>query len=408
MKLLLLILTLMIGCAAEDGGNDEDYGDDEDDVEACIQGWVQFTCEYPETNKRYDHINVVIPNGTSLRSSLKDVWEDKGRFSLYHDTKHKTLMVGIRDVKQADFGTYSCEFDQSSNTSVIKKLESEKCQQPFTQIVTRAAKIMCDYPDDDFKSGVQFFCSGENFTCKDILSTKGQNGKFRLTNTNRGFNVSIRDVSSQDAGVYWCGVESKDGSYRVSIRQIKLEVEEPPTTKKPSTTSSTTSSRTSFTTSSTSLNPPASATSSTTQTPPVTAGSPLTAVITVTVLVALLLLVVVVVFTYKCFSWSKYRKNGEAQNKEHHIYDAIQESSQKSITRPAIKTVYATANFPTNPSVFMHESKVNVKNISGEADSGAYFNLWKPGQRDKKSTANHPSRVSNDPFYSVVAMRLQH
>uniref|UniRef100_A0AAZ1XEW9 Immunoglobulin subtype domain-containing protein n=1 Tax=Oreochromis aureus TaxID=47969 RepID=A0AAZ1XEW9_OREAU len=218
-----------------------------------------------------------------------------------------------------------------------------------------AAKIMCDYPDDDFKSGVQFFCSGENFTCKDILSTKGQNGKFRLTNTNRGFNVSIRDVSSQDAGVYWCGVESKDGSYR------------PPTTKKPSTTSSTTSSRTSFTTSSTSLNPPASATSSTTQTPPVT---------------------------------------GPCE--KHHIYDAIQESSQKSITRPAIKTVYATANFPTNPSVFMHESKVNVKNISGEADSGAYFNLWKPGQRDKKSTANHPSRVSNDPFYSVVAMRLQH
>ncbi|XP_019214061.1 uncharacterized protein LOC109202154 isoform X2 [Oreochromis niloticus] len=383
MKLLLLILTLMIGCAAEEEDDDDK---DEGEVKACIQGWVQFTCKYPEANKKYDHINVVIPGRTSLRSSLKDVWEDKGRFSLYHDTKHKTLMVGIRDLKQADFGTYRCEFDQSSNRSpVIKELDSGNCRRPFTQPVNRAAKITCDYPGDDFKCWVKFFCRGENFTCKDILSTKGPelNGKYRLTNTKKGFDVSIRDVSSQDAGVYWCGAESKDGSYKASIRQIKLEVEDP------STTSSTTS-----------LNPPAPATSSTTQTPPVTAGSPLTVVITAAVLVALLLLVVIVVFTYKCLSWSKHRKNGEAQNKEHHIYDAIQESSQKSVTRPAIKTVYATANFPTNPSVFMHEFKVDVKNMSGEADSDTDFNLWKAGQRDTKSTANHPSRVSIDPFYS--------
>ncbi|XP_026022115.1 CMRF35-like molecule 8 isoform X1 [Astatotilapia calliptera] len=340
MKLLLLILTLMTGRGAD--------GDDEDEVEACKQGWVQFICKYPGANKKYDHVNVVFPNRTSLRSSLKDVWDNKGRFSLYHDTKHKTLMVGIRDLKQADFGTYRCEFDQGSNRSPVKKeLDYENCQQPFTQTVTRGANIKCHYPDVDFKSGVQFFCRGENFTCKDILSTKGQrlNGKFRLTNTNRGFNVSISGVSSQDAGVYWCGVESKDGSYRVSLKQIKLEVEDP------STTSSTTS-----------LNPSSPATNSTTQTPPVTgpSGSPLTVVITAAVLVALLLLVVIAVFTYKCFSWSKHRKNGEAQNKEDNIYEAIHESSQKSVTRPAMKTVYATTNFPTNPAFFMHESKVKV------------------------------------------------
>lgn len=96
-------------------------------MKACKQGWVQFICKYPGANKKYDHVNVVFPNRTSLRSSLKDVWEDKGRFSLYHDTKHKTLMVGIRDLKQADFGTYRCEFDQGSNRSpVIKELESGK------------------------------------------------------------------------------------------------------------------------------------------------------------------------------------------------------------------------------------------------------------------------------------------
>lgn len=98
-------------------------------MEACKQGWVQFTCKYPGANKKYDHVNVVFPNRTRLHSSLKDVWDDKGRFSLYHDTKHKTLTVGIRDLKQADFGTYRCEFDQGSNRfPVIKKLDcGKKC-----------------------------------------------------------------------------------------------------------------------------------------------------------------------------------------------------------------------------------------------------------------------------------------
>lgn len=136
------------------------------------------------------------------------LWWQSTSYMLWYNEAHSNTLLSL-------FGGFCLYF------------YTENCQQPFTQTVTRAANIKCDYPDVYFKSGVQFFCRGENFTCNDILSTKGQrlNGKFRLTNTNRGFNVSISGVSSQDAGVYWCGVESKDGSYRVSVRQIKLEVE---------------------------------------------------------------------------------------------------------------------------------------------------------------------------------------
>ncbi|XP_059185757.1 CMRF35-like molecule 5 [Centropristis striata] len=47
---------------------------------------------------------------------------------------------------------------------------------------------------------------------------------FTLRETNSGFNVSISNVSSQHAGVYWCGAESNEGSYRYALRKIQLEV----------------------------------------------------------------------------------------------------------------------------------------------------------------------------------------
>ncbi|KAK1901409.1 Mucin-13 [Dissostichus eleginoides] len=46
--------------------------------------------------------------------------------------------------------------------------------------------------------------------------------------TESGFNVSISNVSPQHAGVYWCGVESTEGSYRAALRKIQLEMEDCP------------------------------------------------------------------------------------------------------------------------------------------------------------------------------------
>ncbi|XP_030579700.1 CMRF35-like molecule 7 [Archocentrus centrarchus] len=129
---------------------------------------------------------------------------------------------------------------------VPHKKHDRSCQQPSTQSVHRAAKttITCNYPDD---KQVGFLCKGESFTCEDVLSTKSpqkSNRRFTLRNTEKRFIVSISDVSSQDAGVYWCGLESKDGSYRVSVGQIKLEVKEAlPTSVTHSATSSPTSTR---------------------------------------------------------------------------------------------------------------------------------------------------------------------
>uniref|UniRef100_A0AAZ1XJ38 Ig-like domain-containing protein n=1 Tax=Oreochromis aureus TaxID=47969 RepID=A0AAZ1XJ38_OREAU len=83
------------------------------------------------------------------------------------------------------------------------------------ELVYRTANttITCDYPDV-YEPHIKFFCKKNHFHCDDILSTKSSpksKGTFTLTGSSRAFNISISHVTSQDAGDYWCGVESNDG-----------------------------------------------------------------------------------------------------------------------------------------------------------------------------------------------------
>ena len=87
-------------------------------MKGCKDGWVEFTCKYPNTNETYTSINVDNPGRKSIRSTRKDVWE-KDRVSLYHDTKNKNLKVTIRQITNQDSGKYGCKFDKGSKSSSV-------------------------------------------------------------------------------------------------------------------------------------------------------------------------------------------------------------------------------------------------------------------------------------------------
>ncbi|XP_044203731.1 uncharacterized protein LOC122980087 [Thunnus albacares] len=141
--------------------------------------------------------------------------------------------MAIKQLEHDDSGEYQCKFDQDhfsfygpGEQELELKVVKDGCRTPFTQTAYRTAKttITCDFPKK--YSYVKFICKDNNEICEEILSTQSSvksNGTFTLTDTN-SFNMSISNVSSQHAGVYWCGVKSKEGSYRVSLRQIQLQV----------------------------------------------------------------------------------------------------------------------------------------------------------------------------------------
>ncbi|XP_044203729.1 polymeric immunoglobulin receptor-like isoform X2 [Thunnus albacares] len=230
-SVLLLILSLMAGCEASS------------EVKGCEGGWVELTCKYPKADQDYQKIEVINSRGSSIQTTKKDEWDGNDKFSLYHDTRNKNLRMAIKQLEHDDFGEYNCKFYQRLKSSPeTQKQEPELevvkggCTQftPFTQTAYRTAKttITCDYPKK--YSYVKFVCKDNNEICEEILSTQSSvksNGTFTLTDTN-SFNMSISNVNSQHAGVYWCGVKSKEESYRASLRQIQLQVKSVTITKR--------------------------------------------------------------------------------------------------------------------------------------------------------------------------------
>ncbi|XP_071351512.1 CMRF35-like molecule 1 isoform X4 [Trachinotus anak] len=100
--------------------------------------------------------------------------------------------------------------------------EQQGCKGPFNQTAYTTAKttITCDDLKYDDESRVKFFCKEKGVICEEISS----NGRFILTNTN-SFNMSISNVSSEDTGVYWCGLKSRGRGHRTALRKIQLEVQ---------------------------------------------------------------------------------------------------------------------------------------------------------------------------------------
>ncbi|XP_033939101.1 uncharacterized protein [Pseudochaenichthys georgianus] len=216
MRSFLLFLSLFTGCEASP------------ELKGCDGGWVNFTWKYTETNGKY--IDVFQSKRFIIKSTQKDTWENKERLSVYHDAKNKSLRLGIKQLQRSDAGEYRWESKPNQNSEVKLKVVADEggCKKPFNQTAYRTAKtsITCDEGNKE-DSRFKFFCKERGPICEDILSTKSalrSNGIFTLTETESGFTVSISNVSTQHAGVYWCGVESTEGSYRAALRKIQLEV----------------------------------------------------------------------------------------------------------------------------------------------------------------------------------------
>ncbi|XP_039654360.1 polymeric immunoglobulin receptor-like isoform X2 [Perca fluviatilis] len=454
---LLLILSLMItGWEASS------------EVKGCTDGWVEFICQHNPTHQ-YQSVDVVKNSQTIIRSTRKNEWQTEGRFSVYYDAANRKLRVVIKPHQHGDSGKYKCtfKFEGKSESDKVDLRVDNGCQTPFNQTAYRTAKttISCNKRN----STVMFFCKENGSICEDILSTKSSlksNGSFTLTETSSSFNMSISNVSSQHAGVYWCGVETDKGSNRAALRKIQLEVndtitsftrsptvgqnltywcgypkgtpikkfickgEDPSICKQIVSTQQSNTGKYFMMEDKERINSTITVRNVTTEDSGtywcgaerndpkqsnlffhklvMTVGaSSLPGTISGVVCVAVLLVLLILVLVWKRFQRSKDTKNGE-QNNEDGVYEEIQERPQKPDSGTALSTIYVTANAPTNPSASQHYSTVNFPNSYGEASGDTYSTVWDSGHSPTHSAVNHPSRLPEDPFYSTVNNPQQH
>lgn len=84
-------------------------------LKVCRGGSLELNCKYWNSGDNND-VTLCHPGGR-LKSTQKNQWEHKDRFSLFRDTRRKELKVVIRQLEQRDDGTYSCPCDSDDSSS---------------------------------------------------------------------------------------------------------------------------------------------------------------------------------------------------------------------------------------------------------------------------------------------------
>ncbi|XP_011618821.2 uncharacterized protein isoform X3 [Takifugu rubripes] len=331
-SLLLLLLSLLTGS-------------DSAVVRGFKGGWLEFTSWYPDLKHNYTLIKV---NEAALKSFNQ--WETFSNLRLYHDTERKEVKVGIKGPSWSS-RRYKIKFypekpskrdddhdddDDGDERTVDVKLGSHLTQ---TQTVRRAAgaTVRCVYPNQNPRHSL-FFCKENNDTCEEILGTQSPrktNGSFTLEKTSRGFNIFISRVSSRDNGVYWCA--EKGVAVRAAFQKISIQVEDE---------ESSTAART---------RPTSASTVRPVEKDPATKGDSWLPVLMALTCGALLLMLLLL------YRWLKKSRNKEESTPEEAAYEEIQERPHTHDPTTAMKTIYVTAGFPTNPPAAFNKSQEGAR-----------------------------------------------
>ncbi|MCJ8729220.1 hypothetical protein PDJAM_G00103630, partial [Pangasius djambal] len=171
---------------------------------------------------------------------LNSEWSHVGRFSVHENRSAGFFNVVIRQLITEDTGAYACAVavsDEIETYTVVKlnvreDLSYEKSISK-TVHVGGDLTVSCKYPES--LSGNKFLCKRlQTAACSHKASVNESRkdvnmGKFSLYDdrAKQIFNVSIRNVTEQDSGEYWCGDEAawkSDHGYKVYFTQINLTV----------------------------------------------------------------------------------------------------------------------------------------------------------------------------------------
>ncbi|XP_039540128.1 polymeric immunoglobulin receptor-like [Pimephales promelas] len=203
-------------------------------VFGCPGGSVMFKCMYKNESKTDDpHKEKYFCKDRSCKmaiisTDIQSRWVYKGRFALYDDENSRFFTVFIRNLTIEDEWEYICGNNQtwSRNVKLVVSRNESRCGKSVIReryLGQKKITFHCEY-DEKFKTHTKVFYRLNNDTVHVLNSSQSSQSseeKFILYDSHKDyFNVTIRDISAADGGVYLCGVERDESAHRPSETSV--------------------------------------------------------------------------------------------------------------------------------------------------------------------------------------------
>ncbi|XP_053713221.1 CMRF35-like molecule 8 [Synchiropus splendidus] len=161
------------------------------------------------------------------------------RISLTEGGSNGLFVWRIRNVKREDSGRYLSGVKRNPGPDDIRSFMlkvKDWCCEKTLRVTGTAGKpltIQCHYQAQ--RAGQKIFvCKGERRdSCTDVAPSA--NMELRLTSVDTVFEITMREVSTRDAGTYWCGAEPRWSAGTYTQYHLTVDVPQIQSTTAPTT-----------------------------------------------------------------------------------------------------------------------------------------------------------------------------